>query len=197
MHGLINRSIQGFLRDTYGAQAWADIAAAAGLGTEGVEALQSYDDALTDAVLAAAAGRIGRSRAALLEDMGTYLIFGQSLGWLRRLLRFGGAEFVDFLHSLDDLPDRARLAVPDLVLPPIEVTEHSANRFTVATRTGWDGYGHVLVGALRAMADDYGALAMLDHDGRRDGTETISVELLDQSFAEGRRFRLAAQGGCG
>jgi hypothetical protein len=194
MHGLINRSIQCFLRDTYGVAVWADVAQAAGLPPEGVEALQIYDDALTERVLAAAAARIGRNRHALLEDLGTYLIFGQGLGWLRRLLRFGGVGFVDFLHSLDDLPDRARLAVPDLALPPIEVTEHTANRFTLSTRTAWDGFGHVLVGALRAMADDYGTLAMLDHDGRRDGVETVSVELLDQSFAEGRRFRLAGQG---
>ncbi len=195
MHGLINRSIQCFLRDTYGAQVWADISAATGIGAEGFEALQEYDDALTDAVLDAAALRLARSRDALLEDLGTWLIFGQGLGWLRRLLRFGGAGFVDFLHSLDDLPDRARLALPDLVLPRLEVAEHSANRFTITARGGWPGVGLVLMGALRAMADDYGALAILEHEGQAfdpaGGAERVCIELLDQSFAEGRRFRLA------
>jgi hypothetical protein len=195
MHGLINRSIQHFLRDTYGAAAWDDVARAAQVPQDGFEALERYDDAVTDRVLAAASARIGRGRDALLEDLGTWLVFGRDTGWLRRLLRFSGVGFVDFLHSLDDLPDRARLAVPDLVLPPIEVTEHSVNRYTLATRTSWEGFGHVLVGALRAMADDYGALAMLEHDGRQDGVETLSIELLDQAFAAGRRFRLSGVGG--
>lgn len=192
MHGLINRSIQAFLRDTYGAEAWAAVAASAGLSRDGFEALRPYDDALTDAVLAAAMARLGRSRDSLLEDLGTWLVFGRGMDWLRRLLRFGGVGFVDFVHSLDDLPDRARLAVPDLVLPAIEVEELSPNRYRIRARSGWDGFGHVLVGALRAMADDYGALVMLDHDGRHDGAESVWVELLDHSFAEGRRFRLAA-----
>lgn len=194
MHGLINRALQGFLQDTYGVTCWAACAGAAGLAPDGLDPLHPCDPAVTDALLDAAVAQTGRPREALLEDLGTYLIFGRGLDWLRRLLRFGGVGFVDFLHSLDDLPERARLALPDLVLPSIEVTELSSNRFGIATRTGWDGFGHVLVGALRAMADDYGALAMLDHDGRRDGVEVVSVELLDQSFAEGRRFQLAAQG---
>lgn len=195
MHGLINRALQGFLMDTYGAPCWADCATAAGLPPEGLDPLHPGDAAVTDALLAAAAVRTARPREALLEDLGTWLIFGRGLDWLRRLLRFGGGDFVDFLHSLDDLPGRARLALPDLVLPPIEVTERSSNRFQIVTQGAWDGFGHILVGALRAMADDYGALAMLDHDGRHDGAEVLSVELLDHTFAAGRGFQLAARGG--
>jgi hypothetical protein len=195
MHGLINRALQGFLTDTYGSACWAASAAAAGLPADGLDPLHPGDSARTDALMVAAAARTGRPREALLEDLGTWLIFGRGLDWLRRLLRFGGVGFVDFLHSLDDLPGRARLALPDLVLPPIEVTELSGNRFRITTAGSWDGFGHILVGALRAMADDYGALAMLDHDGRHEGAEVLSVELLDQSFAEGRGFQLAAAGG--
>lgn len=35
MHGLINRSIQCFVQDTYGAELWADVAADAGLRPRG------------------------------------------------------------------------------------------------------------------------------------------------------------------
>ena len=42
------------------------------------------------------------------------------------------------------------------------------------------------------MADDYGALVMLDHRGRNDGREVISIALVDTAFAKGRAFALGA-----
>ena len=55
MHGLINRSIQCFLRDTYGVSSWSAIARAAGLGFDNFEPLLIYDTALTESVIEAAA----------------------------------------------------------------------------------------------------------------------------------------------
>ncbi len=191
MHGLINRSIQCFIGDTYGPQAWKQIADAAGVGADGFEAMLTYDDPVSYAVLDAAAERLSRSRDSILEDLGTYLVSHPNTEPLRRLLRFGGVTFVEFLHSLDDLQGRGRMALPDLDLPSLELLEHTPDRFTLQCRSRNPGLGHVIVGVLRAMADDYGALAMLDYQGMRDGVELISIDLLDQSFAEGRRFDLA------
>jgi hypothetical protein len=49
------------------------------------------------------------------------------------------------------------------------------------------------VGLLRAMADDYGALVVIDHAGPAPGGERVSIQLLDHQFATGRRFTLAGQ----
>ncbi|MDZ7908979.1 MAG: heme NO-binding domain-containing protein [Gemmobacter sp.] len=117
MHGLINRSIQCFLRDTYGAPVWATIVREAGLGFDSFETMLTYDAALTDAVLEAAARVLGKPRDYVLEDLGTYLVTHENTQAVRRLLRFGGVSFADFLHSLEDLPGRARLALPDIELP--------------------------------------------------------------------------------
>jgi hypothetical protein len=152
----------------------------------------AYDDALTDAVLNAAARALDRPREALLEDLGTYLVSHPNLEPLRRLLRFGGVSFVDFLHSLDDLPERGRLAVPDLELPRFELHPLSAQQFLLRCTAPRPGFGHVMVGVLRAMADDYGALAMLDYTGRDGRVETITIDLLETRFAAGRPFSLAS-----
>lgn len=192
MHGLINRSLQCFIRDTYSQDVWDRIAQAAHLDFDGFEAMLVYDDAVTFAVLDAATGRLGRSRDSILEDLGTYLVSHPNVEPLRRLLRFGGVTFVEFLHSLDDLQGRGRMAVPNLDLPALELQDHTPDRFTLHCRSPHPGAGHVIVGMLRAMADDYGALAMLDHLGGRDGTELIAVNLLDQSFASGRQFDLVS-----
>lgn len=192
MHGLVNRSIQCFLRDNFGEAVWCDVADRAGLPPKGVEAMLRYDDAVTAAMLAAASRRLDRDEAALLEDLGTYLVSHPDIQWLRRLLRFGGETFIDFLHSLDQLPDRGRLAVPDLDLPALSLEEVSPGRFVLLCRHEPQGYGHVLVGVLRAMADDYGALVTLEHELRGKGEEMITIDVAAVTFSEGRRFALAA-----
>lgn len=191
MHGLVNRSIQCFLRDTYGEQTWLDIALAAKLGFSNFEALMPYDDALTLSVIDAATEKLSKPRAEVLEDLGTYLATHENLEPIRRLLRFGGDTFVDFLHSLDDLQDRTLLALPDLLVPALEVSEHSFGNFTISSKYEFPCHRHVIVGILRAMADDYGSLAVLEHMGRTGGEETIFVQMLETQFSQGRAFDLA------
>lgn len=191
MHGLVNRSIQCFLRDTYGAATWAHVVREARLGFDSFEAMLSYDAALTDAVLGAAAKVLNRPRETVLEDLGTYLVSHENTQALRRLLRFGGVTFDDFLHSLEDLPERARLALPDLDLPALTLEEAAAGDYRLRVSAEIAGAGHVMVGLLRAMADDYGALVLLDHAGAGSGTEVIQIQLLDQSHSSGRDFNLA------
>lgn len=194
MHGLINRALQKFSCDTYGRGFWDGVARDAGLGHSDFEAMLTYDPAMTDAVLSVLARRLGRDRSAVLEDVGTYLV-SHGDGGLRRLLRFAGAGFEDFLDSLDDLPERARLAVPDLDLPRIESEPGGGGRVRIRCLGPHEGFGHVLVGVLRAMADDYGALVTIDHTGQGPGVETIEVALVVAGYAAGRRFDLGARTG--
>lgn len=190
MHGLMNRAIHTFLRTTYGEELWADVARAAGLEGIRFEAMLSYEDHLTEDMLDAAATRLGLPRVMVLEDLGTFLVSDPSLEALRRLMRFGGETFLEFLYSLEDLPDRVRLAVPDLSLPDLDLVGDPGAGFLLHCRGNWSGAPYVLQGVLRAMADDYGALAMLDVvEARRDGG-TIGIQLLDAAFAAGRSFSL-------
>lgn len=188
MHGLINRSVQYFLSDTYGMSFWNGVAAEAGIDPAGFETMLNYDDALTVAAIDSAAGRLRKPRAALLEDYGNFLV---SLEPLRRLMRFGGVDYADFLSSLDELPGRAELAVSEISLPAMDLRVCGQGRYAVIFAPGREGFGSVLAGVLRAMADDYGALALIEYDG---AGHTVDVELLDAQHAEGRDFRLAESG---
>lgn len=187
MHGLMNRAIQCFLRDTYGADTWAAVAGQAGIGAEGFEAMMVYPEEVTESLLAAACRHLGKPRDAILEDIGIWLV---SVERLRRLMRFGGVDYHDFIDTLEELPGRAQLAVPDIGLPVLRVVAHAQGRFTL-TCQGPEGFGHVFAGVLRAMADDYGALALIDHAGADGAAETIEVELLDARYTQGRAFSLA------
>ncbi|MFV2003043.1 MAG: heme NO-binding domain-containing protein [Paracoccaceae bacterium] len=191
MHGLMMRSVQCFICDTYGQDTWLEVVAAAGLGFDNFEALMRYDEKLCDQLIEAAVARLEKPREELFEDLGTYLASHPNMENLRRLLRFGGETFVEFLYSLDELPDRSRLAVPDLDLPALDLRDHSPTNLTLAIAASYPGIGHVMAGVLRAMADDYGTLALLEHVGRSGDAELITIQLMDVDFSDGRAFDLA------
>jgi Haem-NO-binding len=193
MHGLINKAVQCFACHTYGRDRWESVIEVAGLDFSDFEAMLMYEDDLNTRILDALRLELDRDLDEILEDVGAFLVSTPEVERLRRLLRFGGETYTEFLHSLDDLPDRARLAVADLNLPPMELREHTTARFSLTCGPGLPGFGRVMMGVLRAMADDYGALAMLDYSGNREGCDVISVTLVESAFAEGRQFDLGAR----
>lgn len=190
MHGLINRAVECFVRDTYGHSKWTDVATAAGLEFNEFESMLHYPDHLTDDLITAITARFDAERDQILEDIGTYLVSHPNVEALRRLLRFSGVSFLEFLHSLDDLPERARLAVADLDLPELELHDHGAQTFSLSCRHPQAGFGFVLMGILRTMADDYGALVILEQLGRNQSVETIQIQVVEAAFSDGRSFEL-------
>jgi len=192
MHGLINRAIQAYVCSTFGESRWRDVTDSAELGFSEFEAMLIYTDEQSKKLLTAMEQVLNRPLPEMLEDMGTFLVSNPQVEALRRLLRFGGVNYVEFLHSLDDLPDRARLAVSDLYLPALELTESAPGHFKLLCQDGLPGYANVMMGVLRAMADDYGDLVILEHSGHQDDAEVISVTLVETDFAEGRAFDLGA-----
>jgi hypothetical protein len=194
MHGVVNRAIECFLRDTYGSAAWDEIVAGARLPVPSFEAMLTYDPPWTERVLAAAVGRIGKPRDALLEDLGIYLVSHPRYEALRRLLRFAGVTFEDFLLSVDELPGRARLALPDLDVVPIRLQQIGPRRYELCCGPGWPGFGHVLVGGLRAMADDYGALVTMQLlSETEDGHSCLELNLHTAYHGRGRSFELTVR----
>jgi len=195
MNGLINRAIECFVRDSYGDAPWEEAVTALGIDESAFEPLMPCDPEVTARLVAALAVRFSRVPDDLLEDLGTYLVSQPRTEAIRRLLRFGGVDFAEFLESLEDMPDRARLAMSDLDLPAISLYLHGAGLFRVELRRRKGAglrFGAVLMGVLRAMADDYGALVLLDYRGSDAAREIIEVHLLDEAFASGRDFDLAA-----
>lgn len=192
MHGLVNRSIQVFVSEVYGPTTWSRVAAQSPTGCSEFNALRIYDDVVSEHLLRAVCDVLDKSRDSVLEDLGTWLVTGKSLP-VRRLLRFGGTDFVEFLHSLDDLPGRARLAVRTLELPSLELREHAPFTYSLTIGPQMPGFGHVLLGMLRAMADDYGALALMDHAGGHGMPDVVSIRLVQADYAQGKAFDLAGR----
>ena len=162
MHGLINEAIEAFVKDTYGDDAWRAIGVRADLEDPSFEATMVYDTPITTRIVVCATEVLNVDCADFLQNLGTYFVSQPTKQAVRRLLRFGG---VDFVYFLDDLHDRARWAVPDLFLPKLELRKRTVNQFSLTIRSDLLGFGRVLIGLLTAMADDHGALVMLEYGG--------------------------------
>ena len=191
MDALLLRSLQGYVRDTFGLSVWQAVCRRAMLRIETFEPMLRYDPGTADRVAISAAEVLGRPVEAIWEDMGTHLVMNPRQEGARRLLRFGGASFADFLLSLEEMPGRARLALPDLRLPEIRVVERGPDLFEIVCPSPIRGFPRVLVGILTSMADDYGTLCVIE----TDGDATITVRILDSTHSEGRPFDLATPEG--
>lgn len=185
MQGMINRSLESFLRTTYGDAIWQEILHLARINQGDFLAMASAHPSDGRRVVWAAARILGKPVDEMLEDLGGWLV---RLEPIRRLLRFSGTDFVEFVHSLDELPGRARMILPDL--PPHGLTVERAGPHTYAIRlegapAGWIW---VLAGALRGMADDYGTLALIVVSG-----QSISLSIALEDHATSRPFDLSPQ----
>jgi hypothetical protein len=187
MDALLLRSLQSYVIDTFGTSSWQQVCRRAELTTETFEPMLRYDPGTADRIARVAADVLGRSVDTIWEDVGTYLVTNPDREGVRRLLRFGGASYADFLHSLEELPGRARLAMPDLEVPDVTLDEVGPDQFALRCQSHLRGVQRVLVGLLTAMADDYGVLCLIE-PGEGDCT---SIAVLDRRHAKARHFDLA------
>jgi Haem-NO-binding len=187
MDALLLRSLQGYVRDTFGPSVWQAICRPGHLSVQTYEPMLRYDPGTADSVAQRAADVLDRPVETVWEDMGTYLVTNPGHEGVRRLLRFGGVGFGDFLHSLEEMPGRARLALPDLDLPEITLNETGPDLFEIRCRSRVRGMTRVLVGMLTAMADDYGSLCLIESE--EEGS--ILVRILKNAHGTARRFDLA------
>lgn len=182
MHGLINRSIESFLRDSYGESAWVQIADGLEIDPAGFEPFRHYPDRLTLRLIAQATKVLTKPEPELLEDLGAWLARTEPA---RRLLRFSGTDFADFVLALEELPGRAHMVLPDLEMPRISVAALGNAQFRVEVSHAPPEWRSLIAGVLRAMSDEYGALALIVDEGAG-----IGVDVSDETFFAARDFDL-------
>ena len=190
MLGVMNKAIEAFVCQRYGEKLWADLLIDLSLPGYEFEAMLTYEDGITYDLIDRLAKRQSKMHQDVLEDIGGYLVAEDSQASIRRLLRFGGATFEDFL--LSHLNDRVALALDILEMPMIRVLPLSAEKIHMRVAPKWHRFSDVLVGLLRALADDYGALVFMDRLADTDQTECIEVILIDHHHTAGTSFELAA-----
>lgn len=187
MDALLLRSLQNYVLGMFGPVQWHEICTRADQPSQTYEPMLRYDPGTADRVAEIVSRVLGRPVEAVWEDVGTYLVTSPNREGIRRLLRFGGVSFSDFLHSLEELPARAKLALPNLDPPEVILDEVGPDRFELRCRSHIRGVQRVLIGVLTAMADDYGALCLIE----TGADDRIAIVVLDTRHATARAFELA------
>lgn len=177
MHWLIRRSVESFLRDTYGDAVWQSL----WRSSDGAAAFLSNDwhgrNMITDA-----ARHLNKTVEDLLDDLGAWIARQEHT---RRLLRFSGRNFGEFLENLELLPDRVRMVVPDLAVPRMIITGSGPDFLQLSLDEEYPEWTFAIAGLIRTMADDYGVLGLIYV---KDGM--VCVRVCDGSFREKRGFKL-------
>ncbi|WJS85755.1 heme NO-binding domain-containing protein [Paracoccus sp. TOH] len=158
MHGLVNRSVEAFTRATYGDDLWTRVLLRTKADPNIFLTWNETPNRVTYSLVIAAAMLVGKSRNEYLEDIGSWLTRQEQI---RRLLRFSGESYGDFLESLQDLPNRIRLVIPELLIPDLRVAIDHADCYRISASDHQPGFLSIIAGVLRGMADDYGALAII------------------------------------
>lgn len=185
MHGFIIRGIELFLRARHGDAVWAEVSAEAGIDRRGTMLLRTYAGGMAYGLIHAASNALQMDRDELLEDIGGWIT---RLDSVRHVMRFSGSCFEDFVLSLDDLHDRGRVVLPGLNLPRIATRVIESRHYMLRVAAEDADWYPVLAGFLRGMADDYGALAIVNED---EGS--LHVSIADDEFSEGNTFSLVQQ----
>lgn len=183
MIGLINKSIEGFLRQNYGDAVWVEIAMSANVDQHGFLDLSSSDGRITRKILMASARRLGKLPSEVIEDLGAWLV---RLEPVRRLLRFSGNSFHEFVTALDELPGRTRLVLPAMSVPSLSVKILDANTYLIGHDEIPSGWVWGVSGVLRGMADDYGALVIINVCGN-----WVTLTVASSQHSRGRPFTLS------
>lgn len=193
MHGLILRALRGYLIATLGSDRWRDVLDGAGLhGEQPLTLLFGGSEALRRA-LESAARLLGRSCGVIMEETGVFVVTCPVQPVVRRLLRLGGATFEEFLHSLEELPDRARLALPVYDFPRVDLDIPGPGVFRLRCHAPSEELLGLALGALRAMAADYGQPATIERTAAGEGMEIV-IRLIDASRSGWQRSAVAATG---
>ncbi|MBU3029313.1 heme NO-binding domain-containing protein [Paracoccus marinaquae] len=182
MHRLVVRAVEEFLRDTYGANLWRQVEISCAVEQVAAAAPAGRLPGGAERMIAAAGAILEKPEGELYEDLGAWLARREAI---RRLLRFSGRDFADFVLSLEELPDRAHFVIPDLEMPRIRVEREEDGTMRLLLDPLAPAWCAILGGLLRAMADDYGALGLVAVGGR-----AVQVQIPEASFAEGRDFHL-------
>lgn len=189
MNRLVFRAVEEFLRDTYGDELWRDVIAADQGAASAPGSARSTLSPMAhlrgaEKLITVGAHNLGKPADELFEDLGAWLARREAI---RRLLRFSGTSFGDFVLSLEELPGRAQFVMPDLEMPPIIVERENDKLVQLIMPPHSGVWMAILGGLLRAMADDYGALGLILVQG-----SAVEVHISDETFARGRDFHLGA-----
>jgi hypothetical protein len=155
MYGLINKAVEGLVRQRFGDATWHRIREGAGLADEPFLSMEQYPDETTYALVGAATRELGASSEDILKEFGRFwMTYTAELGY-GELLRSSGRTLPEFLRNLDTLHTRVQMAMNHLRPPSFAVTDETADSLVLHYYSERAGLAPLVIGILEALQDRF------------------------------------------
>lgn len=153
MYGLVNRAIEDLVTERFGRDAWLRIASRAGMREPVFVSHESYPDAITYALVAAASAESGIDAGGVLKAFGKYWIQHTGRVGYADLISGSGRDLGEFLENLPGLHTRVLLAFPQLEPPEFETIILSPNSARLEYSSLRPGLSPMVLGLLEGLGD--------------------------------------------
>ncbi len=167
MYGLVNKAVEDLVCTRFGAQAWADIRAKAGIEVDGFVSMDPYPDTVTYRLVGAASEVLGLPAAAILEAFGEFWILYTGKEGYGELFSMFGDTFGEFLHNLDALHARIGLSFAQLRPPTFQCENTGEGTYTLSYFSTREGLAPMMLGLLRGLAKIFGTTVEVTQTGLR------------------------------
>ena len=174
MYGLVNRAVEGLVKEKFGTEAWQRICDRAVIEDRQFVAMEAYDDAVTFGLVAAASAELKLDPAAILEAFGDYWTTYTIDEGFGDVLTMMGNTLDEFLDNLDSMHARIAGTMPKLMPPSFEREACDNGSSILHYRSEREGLAPMVIGLLKGLA--------------RRFSINIEVEQLDQDASDHARF---------
>lgn len=135
MYGLVNKAIEGLVRDNHGDAAWRRIREKAGVTVEAFVSNEPYPDDITYRLVQAASEELATPAGDILVAFGRYWVLNTAVKSYGPLMRVGGRTLRDFLLYLPRLHVHVQMLFPDLRPPEFECVDVRENSLDLHYRS--------------------------------------------------------------
>ena len=163
MYGLVNRAIEGLVRQQFGDDAWGKVCERAGMERPTFVAMETYDDAITFGLVAAASAELGLEPHDVLEAFGEFWTSYTIEEGYGDLLSMMGNTLDEFLDNLDTMHARIGGTMPELVPPSFEREPQDDGSSILHYRSTRVGLAPMVIGLVRGLAKRYGVVIDVQH----------------------------------
>lgn len=155
MYGLINKAVEGLVRQRFGDAAWHRVREGAGLADEPFLSMEQYPDESTYALVGAASRELGASSEDILKEFGRFWMkYTAELGY-GELLRSSGRTLPEFLRNLDSLHTRIQMSMNHLRPPSFSVTDETPSSLVLHYYSNRPGLAPLVLGMLDALQERF------------------------------------------
>jgi|688.fasta_scaffold35824_9 hypothetical protein len=152
MYGLVNKALEGLIKDLKGEAVWSQICSKVGLEDTHFLSHESYPDKFTYDLVGAASCELGWEVEKLLQEFGKYWILETARKGYGRMLEAGGGTLREFLSNLPYFHSRVSMFFPDLEPPSFECEEIVGNGLKLHYRSHREGLTEFVRGILEGLA---------------------------------------------